>query len=97
MKYFTAQVRLLEHRGRASAASCSELRFVLALLVETSRRRVSTNSASTNLSSLQLAADALPLCSSNLTWAVKYFMSDRLTAARSHSSTSNFYGQSLTR
>lgn len=52
--------------------------------VDDIRLEVSTNSASTNLSALQLAADALPLASSNLTWAVKYFMSGRLTAARTH-------------
>ena len=50
--------------------------------VDELRLEVSTNSASTNLSALQIAADALPLASSNVTWAVKYFMSGRLTAAR---------------
>ena len=49
--------------------------------VDSIRLEVEKNSASTNLSALQIAADSLPLASSNLTWAVKYFMTGRLSPA----------------
>lgn len=49
--------------------------------VDSIRLEVRSNPAQTNLTALQIAADALPLAQSNLTWAVKFFMSGRLSAA----------------